>query len=742
MRRAFRNPVGHASPLATLAAEPATSTRPLRRLARRLGLVLPAAVLVLWAGTALAQTLNSITHTGSARSPDGKVQIEEGGASTTFRIDLQDDFVTNLQAAHAEMARTGARIGATIRVYRDSSDVTWTTSSGGTFSDRTDEFEISHSGTALRYRYSAASPTSSFPASREDRIWFWVPLGSNNGESSTFTSDLATFEAAFPITFSINAETDTTYEVGESIRVAFVLNASGSQATPTFSAFQIGSETLAFELVNPIPDSTGKPTTPANLVATAGKGAVTLTWDAIDNSGSNTNVENDVSITKHQVRQSTDGGNNYGTWTDIPNSAYGGVNANTYTIGSLTDGTEYTFQVRAINGCTTVTGCGESDPATTTMATPVADALAAPEGLMATAGNTEITLTWTDPGDANIVYYEYQQKRGLAAFGSWTEIPGSTATTTSYRLTGLENGTAYSYRIRARTSVKAGPASDAVTATPQGAPPAAPVLTATPRNGGVTLSWPNPVDASLTGYEYQYKIGTGVYQPWQVARERTAEDCGTNTRSTFCRPPYLRTSGATLQFPVGGLTNGTPHTFRIRAMNADGTTTSSEASATPVAGVPAKPTGLKTRLETPDRRVLEWDPVADPSILRYEYTTDDGRTWSLLVADARHGHARLPEGRFLSGYTFRIRADNGAGPGPASEPAVEEETETVVDEVYVLSASLEWDATTKKATLVWGQTEHANLRRWHVYFSTLVSHSFRSTRVPVADGRGLAARAW
>ena len=139
----------------------------------------------------------------------------------------------------------------------------------------------------------------------------------------------------------------------------------------------------------------------------------------------------------------------------------------------------------------------------------------------------------------------------------------------------MQNGTAYSYRIRARTQVEPSPASDAVTVTSRGAPPAAPVLTATPRNGGVTLSWPNPVDASILRYEYQYKVGNGVYQPWQTA-------------------PEPDTSGATLQIPVGGLTNGTAHTFRIRTVNADGSATSNEATATPVAGVPAKPTGLTT----------------------------------------------------------------------------------------------------------------------------------------------------
>ena len=288
-------------------------------------------------------------------------------------------------------------------------------------------------------------------------------------------------------------------------------------------------------------------------------------------------------------------------------------------------------------------------------------------------------------------------------------------------MTGLGNGTAYSYRIRARTSVEPSPASDAVTATPRGAPPAAPVLTATPRNGGVTLSWPNPVDASLARWEYQYKVGTGVYQPWQTARELTEEQCRSSTRGA-CGPPYFDTSGATLQLPVGGLTNGTPHTFRIRAVNADGSTTSNEATATPVAAVPAKPTGLTTSLVSDgDQRILEWDPAADPSILRYEYTTDEGRTWSLLVSGNRAVRGDLPEDQFLSGYTFRIRAVNAAGAGPASEPAIEEETETVSrGEIYPGQISVEYDSSTKKATLVWDHltgARYARLRWWHLRFS-------------------------
>ena len=163
-------------------------------------------------------------------------------------------------------------------------------------------------------------------------------------------------------------------------------------------------------------------------------------------------------------------------------------------------------------------------------------------------------------------------------------------------------------------------------------------------------------------------------------------------------------------------------------MNADGATTSNEATATPVAGLPAKPTGLTTEVfDCGDgcwTRVLEWDRAADASVLRYEFSADDGRTWSLLTSDPTDSSPSLPRNEFLSGYTFRVRAVNALGPGPASEPVVGEwEEEEELEPIPVLSASLEWDATTRKATLVWDQTEHAHLRLWSLYFDRNVHGS-------------------
>ena len=701
-------------------------------------------MLVLWAGPALSQTM-TITHTGSATVTDGKVQIVEGGASTTFQVSLSSNFISDLKTTHPEAARTGALLGAILRIYRSSTNVTWTT--GGTgFSDRTDEFEISYGGTALDTGYLAAATigTTSIPES----LYFFVPLdtANSNGETSTYMAVDSFTAGSFPNTFTIEAETDTTYVEEESITVRVWVVLVGASATPSFSTILIPSNELTFDLVEgALPDPTGKPTTPANLTATAGKGAVTLTWDAIDDTSSNTNLVNDLQIDKHQYCQKTDtSACADADWTDISNSAYGEVNANTYTIGSLTNGTAYTFQVRAVNGCTTTAGCGIGDAAAAVTATPVADARTPPTGLTATAGNTQVTLTWTDPGDATITFYEYQQKAGLAPFGAWTPIPGSNAATTSYRLTGLDNGTVYGYRIRAGRGTDVSLASDTITVTPQRVPPAAPVLTAVPRNGGVTLSWPNPGDPTIQEYEYQYQIGAGAYGPWQTARQRSEEECG-SPGDYACLPPYFDTGYATLRFAVDGLSNGTPHTFRIRAVNADGKTISNEASTTPVVGVPAKPTGLTTGLQfvQPNwRRFLRWDRVADASILRYEFTVDAGRTWSFLQvynAWVPFGYQRFDEDEYLPlEYIFRIRAVNAVGPGPASEPSVvEEETETVAMARPASNIAVEWDSGTT-ATLVWDQTEHDDVRGWSVYFNEHIHGSQAdnwNTALPVGTTR-------
>ena len=100
-----------------------------------------------------------------------------------------------------------------------------------------------------------------------------------------------------------------------------------------------------------IPHSLDVPAAPNGLAAVAGDGQVALTWD----------TPSDGNIWRWEYRQ-REGTLKWGKWKEIDPS---GAGTTGHTVTDLTNGTEYTFAVRAVNG----SGNGA---ATTASATPVA----------------------------------------------------------------------------------------------------------------------------------------------------------------------------------------------------------------------------------------------------------------------------------------------------------------------------------------------------------------------------------
>ncbi len=110
----------------------------------------------------------------------------------------------------------------------------------------------------------------------------------------------------------------------------------------------------------------------------------------------------------------------------------------------------------------------------------------APAGLAAAAGDGQVVLRWTDPSDAAISGYQFRQRTppDTGSWGTWTAIAGSTAATTTHTVTGLTNGTAYGFQVRALDGTLEGAASSEATATPTAA--TAGVTTAQPTDRAVT----------------------------------------------------------------------------------------------------------------------------------------------------------------------------------------------------------------------------------------------------------------
>ena len=286
------------------------------------------------------------------------------------------------------------------------------------------------------------------------------------------------------------------------------------------------------------------PDAPMNLMADPGNGQVALSWDPTD----------DETITGYQSQHSADGGTAWTRWADITVG-----DDITHTVSGLTNDTEYTFAVRAVNNV------GPGDAATA-MATPVAPVVP-PErvtGLMATAGDTQVTLSWTAP-DAQapaVASYQYSDNNGV----DWMDITGSDATTTSHIVTGLTNGQTYTFIVRAvgPGTMNYGPASSAVVATSVATPPPAKPAsaTATVGNGKITVTWAAVTGA--TGYQKSVDAGT----TWTAIDDM---DISANADNTM------------LSIDVAG-PNGTAISVMVRAVGAGGPGAASDAAAaTPMA---------------------------------------------------------------------------------------------------------------------------------------------------------------
>ena len=190
--------------------------------------------------------------------------------------------------------------------------------------------------------------------------------------------------------------------------------------------------------------------------------------------------------------------------------------ATTETATGLANNTAYTFAVAAINGVGTGTGSAQSN-SVTTPTTPGAPTIGT-----ATCGNASATVTWTAPasnGGAAITGYVVTPYN--AGVAQATQTFNTTATTET--VTGLTNGTAYTFKVAAINGVGTGrpvgrrptrsprpprrgprPACRAPTATPRSPSPGRPRATTVGRPSPATWSpptspaWPRPPRPSTT----------------------------------------------------------------------------------------------------------------------------------------------------------------------------------------------------------------------------------------------------
>ena len=299
-------------------------------------------------------------------------------------------------------------------------------------------------------------------------------------------------------------------------------------------------------------------TVPRNFTATVGNTQVILNWQPPTSDGGS-------AITGYSYRVQRTGS---GTWAPNWTTVTGGGSARSQTVTGLTNGTNYTFELRAVNGE------GDSSKARTT-ATPVSGNTVpgAPRSFTAIAGNTQVTLSWEAPssdGGSAITSYSYRVRQTSSATWSpdWTDVTGG-GIARSQTVTGLTNNTSYTFELRA-VNGEGDSSSVSATATPVSGntvPGVPRNFTATVGNAQVILNWQAPSSDGgdpITSYSYRVQItGSGTWVPnW------TTVTGGASARSQT----------------VTGLTNKTNYTFELRAVNGEGDGSKASTTATPVSG--------------------------------------------------------------------------------------------------------------------------------------------------------------
>ena len=353
------------------------------------------------------------------------------------------------------------------------------------------------------------------------------------------------------------------------------------------------------------------PGAPSATAFTHGSGQASVSWSAP--------ADNGAPIDNYQVEEDND----QQTWT---------TSGTSLTVGGLTDGDSYQFEVQAHNSAGWGGWSGWSN-----WVIPYGPP-GAPSTVTATAGDGSATVSWQWGANNN------DNGSTITGYTATASLPGDQSCSTTGALSctvrGLTNGTSYTFTVKSRNAYGASAPSLKSNAVIPATDPGQPLkVSAVAGNRSATVAWRAPVNnggAPVTAY-------TATASPG-------GKGCST--------------TGA-LSCTVASLTLGSRYSFTVVATNWVGSGASSAKSNAVLIGTPSAPTGVSV-YDQNKSLVISWSPAAGNG-----YPVDD---YTATVSPGRHSCSTPAFSCQITGlsngvtYTVTVVAKNAEGTSPASLP--------------------------------------------------------------------------
>ena len=388
--------------------------------------------------------------------------------------------------------------------------------------------------------------------------------------------------------------------------------ASTNYETPTVSVFR-SSMNVA-------------PSPPEALVAIAGDGKITLTW--------NRNAELDF------LRYRIYGGLTASPTTKIDSTAGGNSSDTARVISGLSNGTAYYLRLTAVDSMGNESGYSNEVTARPNGPPTV------PQNVAAVAGDGQVSLSWNKSVDFD--FLRYRIYGGVSANPTVkidSTISGNLSDTARV-IPGLSNGTTYYFRLTAVDSAgnESGYSND-VTSRPDGPPTVPTLVNAIAGNGQVALRWTKSEDFNFS----RYRIYEVLLSLLKIKVDSTSSGNPSDTTKV-----------------VVGLTNGDLYHFRITAVDSAGNESdySNDVTARPD-GPPTVPVLLGAAIGN-GQVTLRWTRSEDFNFSRYRVHQGSAPNPSIGVDSTTSGNPN-DTSKVVVGltngvlYHFRITAVDSAG---------------------------------------------------------------------------------